>query len=155
MNALLVNLASLFQRPSFVLKSYPSQMSSVSNDSEDSFPLSPNETYDSEDGLNDSVSKILDLPRSPIVSESVGVSCPPMSSSPQEPVSTRAISPPSAVVTTSRANGYHTNGMISDPTYQELCEQLITLGVGPSSPEFPSSPLNQLRSPSPPHRGVF
>lgn len=126
-------------------------MSSVSNDSDDSFPLSPNETYDSEDGLNGSVSKILDLPRSPVVSETFGMSCPPPSGSPtQELVSTRAISPPSTVVTTSRPNGYHTNGMIPDPTYQELCEQLITLGVGPSSPpDYPSSPLNQLRSPSP------
>ena len=126
-------------------------MSSVSNDSDDSFPLSPNETYDSEDGLNGSVSKILDLPRSPVVSETFGMSCPPPSGSPtQELVSTRAISPPSTVVTTSRPNGYHTNGMIPDPTYQELCEQLITLGVGPSSPpDYPSSPLNHLRSPSP------
>nr|QZX63223.1 poly(rC)-binding protein 3/4 [Halisarca dujardinii] len=142
-------------------------MSAGSTDSDGSGTMSVNgTTAEGEDGLNESVCKILDMPRSPIVSESFALTTGVPSSlsenfspsSTQEAVSTRAISPPSTVhvVTTVRANGYHSNGMIPDPTYQELCEQLITLGVAPSSPEETAAdlgPLNRLRSPSPTNNG--
>ena len=149
------------------------------------FTLSRSENEYSENGFNPAVTKILGIPRSPIVSEAFmipaqvhsqsGGSSDASSSSPEErePLSTRAISPPSSTSLTvisagggsSRKSDKSTspttsvtvvNGMIRDPNYQELCQQLMHLGVGPSSPVeqgFTSPTLTQIHSPPAVHSG--
>ena len=157
-----------------------------SQEESESFVLSRSENEDSEDGFNPAVTKILGIPRSPIVSEPFvipamvqsGGSSEGSASSPEErdPISTRAISPPSSstvTVTAASGNGRKgdkisgastsptssvtvVNGMIHDPNYQELCQQLMHLGVGPSSPVkqgFASPTLTRVHSPPAVHNG--
>lgn len=170
---------------------YPQRMALVesrhdhSQEESEPFALSRSENEDSEDSFNPAMTKILGIPRSPIVSEpfmipaqvhsqSVG-SSDASSSSPDErdPISTRAISPPSATtltVTSASGSGRKgdkstsptsvtvVNGMIHDPNYQELCQQLMHLGVGPSSPVkqgFTSPTLTRMHSPPAPHNGEW
>lgn len=154
-----------------------------SHEDTEPFASSRSENEDSEDGFNPAMTKILGIPRSPIVSEPFmipaqaqtqsGGSSDASSSSPdeREPISTRAISPPSStsltVTSASRSNRKGdksssptsvtvVNGMIHDPNYQELCQQLMHLGVGPSSPVeqgFSSPTLTRMHSPPAVHNG--
>lgn len=157
-----------------------------SHEESEPFVLSRSENEDSEDGFNPAVTKILGIPRSPIVSEPFmipalvrsGGSSEGSASSPEErdPISTRAISPPSSTTVTvttasvsarkgDKVSGTSTsptssvavvNGMIHDPNYQELCQQLMHLGVGPSSPVkqgFASPTMTRVHSPPAVHNG--
>lgn len=155
-----------------------------SQEESETFVLSRSENEDSEDGFNPAVTKILGIPRSPIVSEPFmipalvreGGSSEGSSPEERDPISTRAISPPSSTtvtVTTASGNGRKgdkisgtstsptssvtvVNGMIHDPNYQELCQQLMHLGVGPSSPVkqgFASPTMTRVHSPPAVHNG--
>ena len=101
-----------------------------------------------EDQLNESVSKILVIPRSPVVSEVFNVPTlereTPSSLKQEETVSTRAISPPSShsisVLSAPRSNGVvYSNGSPFSTEYSPLkekgiTEQFMSLDLGKKSP---------------------